>query len=196
MEENSHGLTPSKVYSDIVRVVTNNDIYNPNQIYFKKLDPEAIVPTKGTSLSAGWDLYALADTKITGGQGSVIVPTGISVMIPQGYYGRIAMRSGLAVKQHLAVSAGVIDRDYAGPIGVVTFHTFGVYTSTGASPVAYNNYTIKKGERFAQLIIEQCHYGDCKVVDEFPTIAKDTFSPVPHGANVTTHAGFGSTGKN
>jgi len=93
----------------------------PYDILFKKLHPDAIIPTRGTSASAGFDLYALEDTLIVGGAGNVLVPTGIAVELANGTYGRIAMRSGLAVKQHLGVSAGVIDIDYTGPIGVVVF---------------------------------------------------------------------------
>ena len=92
-------------------------------IQFKKLHADAIIPTRGTNNSAGFDLYALEDTIVIGGGGNVLVPTGIAVQLPEGTYGRIAMRSGLAVKQHLSVSAGVIDIDYTGGIGVVTYCT-------------------------------------------------------------------------
>jgi len=92
-----------------------------NQIQFKKLHENATIPSRSTPNSAGFDLYALEDTIIIGGGGNVLVPTGIAVQLPEGTYGRIAMRSGLAVKQHLGVSAGVIDIDYTGGIGVVVF---------------------------------------------------------------------------
>ena len=92
-------------------------------IQFQKLHEDAIIPTRGTPYSAGFDLYALKDTIVVGGGGNVIVPTGIAIQLPPGTYGRIAMRSGLAVKQHLSVSAGVIDIDYTGEVGVVVFCT-------------------------------------------------------------------------
>lgn len=92
-------------------------------IQFKKLHDDAIIPTKGTSHAAGYDLYALEETVIIGGAGNVLVPTGIAVQLPEGTYGRIAMRSGHAVKQHLNVSAGVIDQDYTGGLGVVVHCT-------------------------------------------------------------------------
>jgi len=92
-------------------------------IQFKKLSEDAIIPTRGTTNSAGFDLYALEDTIIIGGGGNVLVPTGIAVQLPEGTYGRIAMRSGLAVRHHLSVSAGVIDLDYTGGLGVVVFCT-------------------------------------------------------------------------
>lgn len=168
------------------------------EVQFKKLDPEAIIPTRATPHSAGFDLYALEDVLINPNVGNTLVPTGIAVQLPIGTYGRIAMRSGLAVKQHLIVSAGVIDLDYAGPIGVVvgcTAHrpapdalvsqdtleylarSLGyAYQSTGSG------YIIKKGERFAQLVVERACYAPGVEVTEF----KRKYEP---------HTGFGSTGK-
>ena len=55
-------------------------------------------------------------------QGKAIVPTDISIAVPIGTYGRVAPRSGLAVKHHLDVGAGVVDADYRGPLGVVLFN--------------------------------------------------------------------------
>jgi dUTP pyrophosphatase len=55
-------------------------------------------------------------------QGKAIVPTDISIAIPEGHYGRVAPRSGLAVKHHLDCGAGVVDADYRGPVGVVMFN--------------------------------------------------------------------------
>ncbi len=138
-------------------------------ISFRKLDPSAIIPTRATPHSAGLDLYALEDTLV--GATTVIVPTGVAVRLPPGTYGRIAMRSGLAVRHSLAVSAGVIDIDYEGAIGVVTHSTDG------------SNYTIKKGDRFAQLIVEKCCYGNAIEVEEFP---KEFDSQ---------HLGYGSSGR-
>ncbi|KAI8985094.1 dUTPase-like protein [Pilobolus umbonatus] len=71
-----------------------------------------------------------------------IVQTDISIAIPEGHYGRVAPRSGLTVKHHLDVGAGVIDADYRGPLGVVMFNFSSV------------DYKVKRGDRIAQLIIE------------------------------------------
>lgn len=155
-------------------------------IEWKKLDPEAIIPTRGTPESAGWDLYALKTVDITEGGGSVVVPTGIAIQLPKGTYGRIAMRSGLAVREHLAVSAGVIDSDYTGAIGVVVFCTRvkGALLEhvDGRVPLMVVATTIKKGERFAQLIVEK--------YDDSPAVEVKEFSRAP----AQTHAGWGSTG--
>lgn len=55
-------------------------------------------------------------------QGKTIVATDISIAVPEGHYGRVAPRSGLAAKHHLDCGAGVIDADYRGPVGVVMFN--------------------------------------------------------------------------
>lgn len=140
-------------------------------VQFKKLHDDAIVPQRGTPTSAGFDLYALEDRTIFHDYGMCLVPTGIAVKLPPGTYGRIAMRSGHAVKHHLAVGAGVIDIDYAGPIGVAVHRV--------RPDEALGPYSIKKGERFAQLIIEKISYAESvEVTDDFGT----------------AHLGFGSTG--
>jgi dUTP pyrophosphatase len=55
-------------------------------------------------------------------QGKALIPTDISIAVPVGTYGRVAPRSGLAVKHFLDVGAGVVDADYRGPLGVVLFN--------------------------------------------------------------------------
>jgi dUTP pyrophosphatase len=80
-------------------------------IQFKKLVADAIIPSRGTPLSAGFDLTSIHDVLIDSSAGVVRVSTGIAVQLPHDCYGRIAMRSGLALRQHLCVTAGVIDLD-------------------------------------------------------------------------------------
>jgi dUTP pyrophosphatase len=82
---------------------------------FKRLDPNAVLPTRGSLLAAGLDIYALEDLTIPPGD-RVLARTGLAVAIPEGYYGRLAPRSGLATKQGLDTLAGVIDADYRGEI--------------------------------------------------------------------------------
>lgn len=107
----------------------------------------SIIPVRATTRAAGYDLFASEDRTIIGGQGSVLVPTGITVKIPAGCYGRIAARSGLSVREHLAVSAGVVDEDYyPGHVQVVVFCTKNDHI-----------VNIKKGERIAQIIPEMIY---------------------------------------
>src|SRR6185295_11366624 len=90
-----------------------------DMMYFQKLHPEAIIPTRATEQSAGFDLYAIEDVTVIGGLGNIRVRTGIAVKLPEGTYGQIAMRSGLARDEHLIVAAGVIDPDYSGEVMVL-----------------------------------------------------------------------------
>lgn len=71
-------------------------------INFKKLDAAATIPTRGSSQAAGYDLYAINDVDfyIPAGD-TVMVDTGLAIEIPEGYYGAIFARSGLAAKQGL-----------------------------------------------------------------------------------------------
>ena len=89
---------------------------------FKKLDRRATLPTRGSVASAGLDLYSIEALSLAPGQ-RAIVRTGLAVAIPEGYYGRLAPRSGLAVKKGLDVLAGVIDADYRGEIGCLLHNT-------------------------------------------------------------------------
>jgi len=86
----------------------------PSEILkFKKLSEKAIIPKKGSPFAAGYDLHSAADITVPK-QGKILVPTNLSCAIPQGCYGRIAPRSGLASKHFIDVGAGVIDSDYRG----------------------------------------------------------------------------------
>lgn len=89
---------------------------------FKKLDPRAVLPARGSAAAAGLDLYSIEPCRLDPGQ-RAIVRTGLAVAIPEGYYGRVAPRSGLATKQGLDVLAGVIDADYRGEIGCLLHNT-------------------------------------------------------------------------
>ena len=108
----------------------------------KKLSDEARVPTKGSAKAAGHDLYASEGTQIPAGE-QVMVGTGVAIQLPHNIYGRIAPRSGLAVKHRLATNAGVIDADYRGEVKVVL-------VNQGNQP-----YRVEQGDRIAQLIIEK-----------------------------------------
>ncbi|EDQ90742.1 uncharacterized protein MONBRDRAFT_21377 [Monosiga brevicollis MX1] len=132
--------------------------------------PDAQLPKRGSPEAAGYDLYAVEDTVIAA-QGKAIVKTGLIMEIPEGCYGRIAPRSSLAAKHHLDVGAGVIDRDYRGEVGVVMFN------------FAQQEFTVKKGERIAQLILE-CIF--TPLVEEVGSL-----SDTSRG-----EGGFGSTGTN
>ena len=106
------------------------------------LSPNAKLPIRGSELAAGYDLSSSEDTIVPAG-GKALVKTGISISIPKGTYGRIAPRSGLALKHAIGIGAGVIDEDYTGPIGIILFNH------------GTNDFPIQIGDCVAQLILEQ-----------------------------------------
>jgi dUTP pyrophosphatase len=136
---------------------------------FKRLHQNAILPTRGTKLSAGLDLYSVEDLRI-GPFERVPAHTGLSAAIPTGFYGRIAPRSGLAVKQGIDVLAGVIDADYRGEIICLLYNT-------GPSIAE-----LEAGSKICQLIVEQIITPSASWADDLEETAR--------GA-----AGFGSTGR-
>ena len=91
------------------------------KLRIKKLVDTAHLPVKGSEHAAGYDLMSIADLAIPA-RGKGLVPTGISMAIPIGNYGRIAPRSGLAAKNFIDVGAGVIDADYRGEVKVLLFN--------------------------------------------------------------------------
>jgi dUTP pyrophosphatase len=91
-------------------------------VFFKKLDPRAVLPTRATPCSAGLDISCIEEVAL-GPRERLLVRTGLAVAIPDGYYGRLAPRSGLAAKKGLDILSGVIDSDYRGEIGCVLLNT-------------------------------------------------------------------------
>ena len=71
------------------------------KINIKKLEPEAIIPTKGSDAAAGVDLYAPRALVIHPGSNGVI-NTGLAIEIPDGYFGAIFARSGMATRKGLS----------------------------------------------------------------------------------------------
>ena len=112
------------------------------QLRFKRLHPEARLPTRGSALAAGLDIYSVERVTLQPGARAA-VRTGLAVAIPEGFYGRVAPRSGLAVRQGLDTMSGVIDSDYRGEILCVLINL-------GDAPIE-----IEPGARIAQLIIEK-----------------------------------------
>ena len=139
-----------------------------NALKVKKLTHEARIPTRGSGGAVGYDLYS-SDRVVIPPLHRALVGTSIAVAFPCGVYGRVAPRSGLAVKHGIQVGAGVVDPDYTGEIKVVLFNH------------GDRDFHIEKGDRIAQLILEKC---------ETPEIEEiGTLEETDRGAG-----GFGSTG--
>lgn len=115
-----------------------------------KLIPEAILPSRATPTSAGFDLFSVDSYVILPGH-RIVVSTGITVELPPGTYGRIASRSGLAVKHGLSILADVVDPGYADEIKVV------IHNTDDRHP-----FVIRPGYRVAQLILE--NYTEAEVL--------------------------------
>ena len=79
-------------------------------LYIKKLRNSAAIPKRATKDATGYDI-ASAEETVVPAKGRTVVKTGISIAVPDGCYGRIAPRSGLAVKKFIDIGAGVIDAD-------------------------------------------------------------------------------------
>ncbi len=148
-----------------------------DRIHVKLLSTAAQPPKRGSARAAGYDLFAAEEASIPGCRsspdgrvtvGSALVPTGIAVAIPPGLYGRIAPRSGLAVRHGIDVGAGVIDGDYRDEIRLLLFNF---------SPEAYH---ILPGDRVAQIVFERIAEPDVVVVEELDGASRG--------------GGFGSTG--
>ncbi len=96
-------------------------VQNIPVLQVKKLVDKAIIPVKGSIHAAGYDLHAL-ESGVVKANNKALVGTGLAFVIPEGNYGRIAPRSGLAAKNFIDVGAGVIDSDYRGEVKVLLFN--------------------------------------------------------------------------
>jgi dUTP pyrophosphatase len=144
----------------------------------KKLVPHAVLPIRGSAYAAGYDLHAIEDYVVQPGRRTV-VSTGISVQFPPGTYGRIAPRSGLAVKHGIDVLAGVIDPDYTGELKVVLFNSD-----------ARQSFVIRQGYRIAQIILENFEAHEVSEIETIDLTNEDEPCPAP----IRGDHGFGSTG--
>ncbi|XP_022113962.1 deoxyuridine 5'-triphosphate nucleotidohydrolase [Pieris rapae] len=135
---------------------------------FSRLSEHAFPPVRGSEKAAGYDLKSAYNYTVPA-RGKELIKTDLQIELPSKCYGRVAPRSGLAVKNFIDVGAGVIDEDYRGNIGVVLFNH------------SDQDFVVKKGDRIAQLICERIYY---------PTLQEvANLSETNRG-----DGGFGSTG--
>ena len=133
-----------------------------------KLTEKAFEPVRGSERAAGLDLRSAYDL-IVPSRGKALVKTDLQIQVPSGSYGRVAPRSGLALKNFIDVGAGVIDEDYRGNLGVVLFNH------------SDEEFQVKRGDRIAQLICERIFYPELEEVDKLDETQRG-------------EGGFGSTG--
>tara|TARA_Y100000590_G_scaffold417271_1_gene516864 strand:+ start:317 stop:754 length:438 start_codon:yes stop_codon:yes gene_type:complete len=143
------------------------------KVLVKKLNPKVKLPSYKTKGSSGMDLMAFTENKIKiSPNSSALIPTGISLAIPNDLEIQIRPRSGLALKSNISVlnTPGTIDSDYRGEVKVILFNH-------GSKEFIVNN-----NDRIAQMILMPILKIDFKEVDDLPDTIRGS-------------GGFGSTGK-
>lgn len=130
------------------------------------------LPTYATEHSAGMDLVAAIGHPVVLAQGSIaMIPTGIALALPPGFEAQVRPRSGLALRQKIAVINGTIDADYRGEVGAILINY-------GDQP-----FTVERGMRIAQMIVAPYVRVAWNVADKLEESSRGT-------------GGFGSTGIN
>ena len=145
----------------------------------KKLHPDTVLPTQGSAAAAGYDLYSIDTFCIVPGE-TRLVHTGLAIEMPEGFWGGIYARSGLATKKGLrpANCVGVIDSDYRGEIMVALHNDDSSIQQVNA------------GDRIAQLVFHhQCPILPDKNGNIWQVV--EDLSDTDRGTG-----GFGSTGTN
>ena len=142
------------------------------KILIKRLSKEVSLPKYETSGSSGMDLAAYINNNVhLEPWKSEIIPTGISVSIPEGFEIQIRPRSGLAAKNKISVlnTPGTIDADYRGEIKVILIN------------LSDKTFVIEKGFRIAQMVVCPIIQAQLEEVDEL-------------SETIRGEGGFGSTG--
>ena len=136
-----------------------------------RLDPDLPLPSYARAGDAGLDVLARVDATLSPGGGRALVPTGIAFALPEGYAGFVQPRSGLALRHGITClnTPGLIDSAYRDELKVLLVNL---------DPT--EPYTVRRGERIAQLVVQAVERVEWSVVDELD------------GQN--RGGGFGSTG--
>jgi len=141
------------------------------KILIKRLDPTVPLPSYAKAGDAGADLATRIDFTINPGE-RMLVPTGISIALPNGYVALVHPRSGLAIKHGISMvnTPGTVDAGYRGELQVILIN------HDLTQPVSF-----KKGDRIAQLVIQKVEQADFVEVSDLPGSDRSS-------------GGFGSTG--
>ena len=143
------------------------------KVLIKKLNSNVELPNYKTDGSSGLDLMAFVENPITlSPKDSILVPTGISIAIPENLEIQIRPRSGLAAKYNISVlnTPGTIDSDYRGEIKIILFNHGSI------------DFIINNKDRIAQMILMPVHKMELEEVENLPDTLRGK-------------GGFGSTGK-
>ena len=142
----------------------------PVELLILRLDPDLPMPARELPGDAGFDLYARTETTLNPGD-RALIPTGVSIALPDGYVALVHPRSGLAIKHGFTLvnAPGTIDAGYRGEISVIGLNA------------GSETLTLKRGDRVAQLVIL-----------ELPAVTVVEVASLP--GSVRSAGGFGSTG--
>ena len=121
---------------------------------YKLLTSKAYPPTRETSGSIGYDLRSPRFARIPPRGGIYYLPLGIAFQIPEGHYGRLAPKSGLAIYRSIGVLAGVVDQDYRGEVFVLLINHDDKLS-----------YLVKPEDKIVQLILEKAAIARLQEVD-------------------------------
>ena len=149
-------------------IPTENSDEIDSSIKVQILHRDAIMPQKGTIESAGYDICCHSHNSIPP-HSQKLIDTGLAIEIPQGCFGQLKSRSGLALKYNVHVKAGTIDSDYRGELKILL------------SNESSTTYTFDKHTRIAQLVIFKLPQLSLEQVDQLSVTQRDK-------------GGFGSTG--
>lgn len=180
-----------KVLPEVIKEIKEIPNFNKNKINFLitllsifsgesydaiisiEIEENATCPTYIHLTDAGADVYAKQEITIERNSFGTVVPTGLKVAIPSGWMLSVRPRSGLSKQTGLRISnsPGTIDTGYRNEIGIIVDNISDV------------NYSIKKGDRIAQLVLEKAYKAKWDIVADVKNIGEDR------------GGGFGSTGK-
>ncbi len=129
----------------------------PMLLKIRRLDPTVTLPTYATSGAAGFDLAASHDTVVGAGQ-VILIPTGLVIEVPSGYFLGIFARSSTPLKRGLLVAngVGVVDSDYSGPTDEIRVQVLN-FTA--------HEVVVQRGDRLAQGIVMAAPRVDWHEVD-------------------------------
>ena len=130
--------------------------HQPLSVAVQRLDPDLSLPATARNGDAGVDLYARENATIAAKGGRILMPTGLAIAIPMGFAGFVVPRSGLALKHGITLvnTPGIIDSGYRGELKVVMINT---------DPAV--DYSVTRGDRIAQILIQRIETIDWNVVD-------------------------------
>jgi len=141
------------------------------EVLITRLDPELPLPRYAKGGDAGADIVSRIDITLAPGE-RALIPTGISLALPDGYVALVHPRSGLAIKHGVTLvnTPGTIDAGYRGEIACILINHD-----------SKESISFKKGDRIAQLVIQQVEKAEFIEVEELPGSGRGS-------------GGFGSTG--